>query len=98
MRLACLLACLAATAACGSDVAGDDTAAVARQNAAVRDAAQAGRVLNPEAMACIRASATPEEWAVIDAEGAGAPETLAMVLNRESTARCFSINQVVVYI
>ena len=63
MRFAVVLTGLILLNACGSDIAGDNTAAVARQNVAARDAAQEGRMLNPGALACIKASSTEEGWA-----------------------------------
>jgi hypothetical protein len=87
-----------ALAACGTDIPNDSTAAVARQNSEARDAAQEGRILNPEALACVKANATDAEWAVIASETGDAPNVLADVLNREGTLRCFSVNNVVIYI
>ena len=98
MRMAVALACFGALCACGGQVASDKTAAVARENAAARDAAQEARIPNPEALACIRASSTEEEWAIIATETGEAPRVLAEVLDRESTDRCFRENRVVIYI
>lgn len=98
MHRAFLLCSALALAACGSDTAGDRTAQTARQNLAARDAALEGRIDNPAALACIRANATEEEWAIIRSQTGPAPGVLQTILNREGTARCFSINNVVIYL
>lgn len=97
MRNLFVLIGLLGVAACG-DTPSDRSAQISRENAAARDAAQAGRIDNPAALACVRANASDQEWAVIAAEGPDAPGVLATVLNRDSTARCFSVNNAVVYI
>ena len=98
MRRVQLLPAILVIAACGSDVASDRTAQIARQNAAQRDAALESRIDNPAALACIRANASDEEWAIIRSENAAAPAVLQLVLNRERTRQCFSLNNVVIYI
>lgn len=98
MRRVQLLPAILVIAACGSDVASDRTAQIARQNAAQRDAALESRIDNPAALACIRANASDEEWAIIRSENAAAPAVLQLVLNRERTRQCFSVNNVVIYI
>lgn len=98
MSRAGILPILFLLAACGSDIAGDNTAAVQRANEDARMAAQRGRVPNPEALACIRANASNDEWSVIATETGDAPAVLQTVLNREGTIRCFNANNVVVYI
>lgn len=98
MRVAVVLSCLVALGACGGDVASDKTAAVARENAAQRDAAQEARIPNPGALACIKASSTEEEWVIIASETGDAPLILAEVLEREATDRCFRENNVVITI
>ncbi|NNL35477.1 MAG: hypothetical protein HKP35_06630 [Silicimonas sp.] len=98
MRFCLGIACVLLLTACGSDIAGDNTAAVARQNAAARDAAQEGRILNPAALACIKASSSEQEWAVIASETGAAPSVLQDVLGRQSTIDCFRTNDVVIYI
>jgi hypothetical protein len=98
MNRASLLPALLVVAACGSDIASDRTARIGQQNSAARDAALESRIDNPAALACIRANASEEEWAIIQSENSSAPAVLQQVLNREGTARCFSINNVVIYI
>ena len=84
--------------ACGGDSPSSASATQAAQDAAQRDAVQAGRIDNPEALACIRANASDGEWAIIAGQDSNAEATLQTVLNREGTARCFSQNNLVVYI
>ena len=98
MRRVQLLPAILVIAACGSDVAGDRTAQIARENAAQRDSALESRIDNPTALACIRANASDEEWAILRSEHAAAPAVLQLVLNRERTRQCFSLNNVVIYI
>ena len=95
-RLAPIL--LFVLAACGSDIASDRSAAISSDNAALRDDAQVARIANPEALACIKANASDEEWAIIRAEGPDAPAMLETVLGRESTFNCFRDNDVTVYL
>lgn len=98
MRWRASICALIALAACGGDVASDRTAAVSAENAAARDAAQAGRFDNPEALACLRANASDEEWSAIQREDAEGEASLQAVIDRESTARCFNDNNVVIYL
>lgn len=84
--------------ACGGDTVSSETAAAASVSAQSRDAAQESRIDNPDALACIRASSTEGEWAIIARQDAEAEAMLHNVLNRESTIRCFNENNVVVYI
>ncbi|MBT8409480.1 MAG: hypothetical protein KJN93_07635 [Alphaproteobacteria bacterium] len=97
MVRAVFIAAFVALAACGTDTPSSQTAGEAADRAAARDAAQAGRIDNPEALACVRANASDEEWAVISRQDAAAETALQTVLNRESTVRCFIENNVVVY-
>lgn len=97
LRPSCIVA-LVALAACGTDTPSSQSAAEAADSAAARDAAQAGRIDNPEALACVRANATDGEWAIIAGQDANAETMLQTVLNREGTVRCFNENNVVVYI
>ena len=98
MRALALILVTAVLAGCGSDTVSDRTASIGQQNVLARDAAQAGRIDNPAALACIRANASEAEWAVIETETDEAPAVLQSVLNREGTQRCFSINNVVIYL
>ena len=98
MRRLSFLPVVLAVAACGSDVASDRTAQIARENAAQRDAALDSRIDNPAALSCIRANASDEEWAIIRSESAAAPAVLQQVLNRERTRQCFVVNNVVIYL
>ena len=82
----------------GGDVPSDSTALAARENLASRDAAQEGRVLNPEALACLKNNATEEEWRVLGAETEASAAVLQQLLGREGTARCFAENNVVIYL
>ena len=83
-------------AACGAPT--DRTAAIQQENLAAREAAQESRIINPAALACVRANATEAEWAIIETETGEAANTLQSVLRRESTQRCFAVNNVVIYI
>ena len=98
MRALALISVTATLAGCGSDTVSDRTASIAQQNVLARDAAQAGRIDNPAALACIRANASEAEWAVIETETDEAATVLQSVLNREGTQRCFRINNVVIYL
>jgi len=84
--------------ACSGDAVSSETAALSAGNAAEREKAQAGRIDNPEALACLRANASDAEWAIIAAQDSHAEAELQTVLNREGTIRCFNDNQVVVYL
>lgn len=84
--------------ACGSDTVSSNTAKVSAANASAREAAQAGRINNPEALACVQANASDGEWAIISAQDSNAEVTLQRVLNREGTIRCFNENNVVIYL
>ena len=97
MRVFCAASLIVALAACG-DSPSNRTAEQSQQNQAARDAAQAGRIDNPAALACVRANASEEEWAVIETETGDAPNVLQSVLRREGTQRCFAVNNVVIYI
>ena len=97
-RFLALAGLLPVLAACGGDVPSDRTAAISRANEDARMRAQEGRIMNPEALACIKANATEDEWAVISTEKGFAEPILGEVLAREGTQRCFSINNVVIYI
>lgn len=94
-----LLMCFALlfVSACG-DTPSARSAAISAENAAAREAAQAGRIDNPEALACVRANASEDEWAIIAAQDSAAEAMLQTVLDREGTVRCFQQNNVVVYI
>ena len=96
MRTLASVLALAALTACGAP--NDRTAAIQQENAAARDAAQESRIINPGALACVRANASEEEWAIIETETLAAEVLLQDVLRREGTQRCFAINNVVVYI
>ena len=85
-------------ASCASNTVSSETAALSAENAAAREAAQAGRIENPEALACLRASASDAEWAIIAGQDSNAEAELQTVMNREDTIRCFNENQVVVYL
>ena len=50
------------------------------------------------ALACVRANASDEEWAIIETETLAAEMLLQDVLRREGTQRCFAVNNVVVFI
>ena len=97
MRVFFAATALFALAACGGTPT-NRTAEISQQSQAAREAAQAGRIDNPAALACVRANATEVEWAVIETETGEAPNVLQLVLRREGTQRCFVINNVVVYI
>ena len=84
--------------ACGSDTVSSNTAKASAANASAREAAQAGRINNPEALACVQANASDGEWAIISAQDSNAEVTLQRVLNREGTIRCFNQNNVVIYL
>lgn len=94
------LACISMVllTACGGDGPTSESAMSAAEAAAARDAAQAGRIDNPEAMACIRANASEGEWAIIAGQDANAEAMLQTVLQRDGTVQCFGQNNVVVYI
>ena len=96
MRTFASVLALVALTACGAP--NDRTAAIQQENAAARDAAQESRVINPGALACVRANSSEEEWAIIETETLAAEMLLQDVLRREGTQRCFAINNVVVYI
>ncbi len=89
---------LVLTACSAGDAPSSQSAADASANVAARDAAQEGRVLNPDGVACIRANATLEEWAIIVGQDANGEAMLQTVLDREETARCFRQNRVTVYL
>lgn len=96
MRTGALCLALVALAACGSDTVSSRTADIAAANVQARDAAQAGRIDNPAAIACVRQNASDDEWAKMSREDEVAVATLQTILDRPGTMQCFRANNVVV--
>lgn len=98
MRSLALLLAVGLLQACGSDAPSSAKAEQASANQAARDSAQRSRIDNPEALACLRANMTDEEWAVLGREDEPAERLLAEVMTRPGTVTCFDENRVVIYL
>ena len=91
------LTCVA-LAGCGTDTPNNSTAAASSTRQSDRDAAQAGRVFNPDVFACLEQVATDEELAALAKEDVAAQALLAEILRREAMDRCMRENNVTVYL